>query len=276
MPKTANSIPPLLRWAGSKRKVLHRLRPFWSDKFARYIEPFAGSAVLFFDVQPLSALLGDINPHLINALRCVRDDPVGIYARLSPWRRSKCRFYRLRRQSAETLDPMGQAARFIYLNRFCFNGIYRTNARGEFNVPYAKSDTGRLPTLESLQKCSTALQRAEILRSDFESLVLEHAGLNDFVYMDPPYATQTRRIFREYEGNSFSVDDIPRLADLLRELERRKAFFLLSYAYCREALNAFSEWSICEFNVQRNVAGFSSSRRTAIEMLVSNLSPSLT
>ncbi len=268
-------IPPLLRWAGSKRKVLHRLRPFWSEKFGMYIEPFAGSAVLFFDVQPLSALLGDINPHLINALRCVRDDPATIYARLSPWRRSKRRFYRLRRQSAEILDPIDQAARFIYLNRFCFNGIYRTNARGQFNVPYAKSDTGHLPTLESLQMCSTALKRAVILHSDFESLVLEHAGLNDFVYMDPPYATETRRIFREYEGKSFSVDDIPRLAGLLRELDRRKAFFLLSYAYCREALDAFREWSICKFHVQRNVAGFSSSRRTAIEMLVSNLSPNL-
>lgn len=262
---------PFLRWAGSKRQVLHRIRAFWSPGFGRYIEPFAGSASLFFDLQPQAAILGDVNGELINTLQCVRNAPEVVHKQMEGWRRSKRRYYSLRKTEPATLPLAMRAARFIYLNRFCFNGIYRTNRAGKFNVPYARAKTGKLPTLEYLQRCAEVLKRAEIHQADFETLLVEKAEKNDFVYLDPPYATDHKRIFREYASQDFSTRDIPRLVALLDQIHTRGCLFVLSYAHCREALQAFSRWRVTSHYVQRNVSGFAKSRRRAKEVLVTNI-----
>lgn len=262
---------PFLRWAGSKRRVLGRIEQFWSPKFGTYIEPFAGSASLFFRLNPEKAVLSDLNASLIQTLRSVRDTHRQVFDHLSDWKRSKREYYLLRHMDPRNLPLPRRAARFIYLNRFCFNGIYRTNNAGMFNVPYAPERTGALPTLQQLRSCSQALRNVTLRCCDFDLAVRANAKKNDFVYLDPPYATLRRRIFREYTPGSFSITDLTRLRDLLCDLDGLGCRFVVSYAYCSEALKMFSKWHLTGHYVQRNVAGFRRCRRRAKELLITNI-----
>jgi DNA adenine methylase Dam len=144
MPKDAAA--PFLRWAGSKRKLLPHLAPYWGSSYTRYVEPFMGSASLFYAANPSAAILSDINHELVNAFVSVRDHPRAVHNRLIIIPKGKRSYKKLRKLDLASLDPLDRAARFIFLNRYCFNGIYRTNNNGTFNVPYAQAGTGNLPT----------------------------------------------------------------------------------------------------------------------------------
>src|SRR5258708_7755717 len=146
---------PFLRWAGSKRQLVKTLSSYWDDTFGRYVEPFAGSACLFFHVQPSRAILGDQNEELIATYKEIKCRPEYVAKRLRLLKKSKTTYYRIRKQSVRGLSSIEQAARFIYLNRCCFNGLYRTNLKGEFNVPYGGDGSGSIPSAETLKVCST-------------------------------------------------------------------------------------------------------------------------
>jgi DNA adenine methylase len=227
-----------------------------------------GSACLFFDLNPKRAILSDINCDLVQTFVQIRDHPRAVHNRLQEIPHGKRSYYRVRKQR-RFRDAPEQAARFVFLNRFCFNGIYRTNDSGEFNVPYAAAGTGDLPTFAELLECSHRLKSAEIQSSDFEA-VLDRTGDGDFVYLDPPYALDNRRIFRQYGPQTFGLNDLQRLSNELKAIHKRGVRFLLSYAYCPEALAAFQNWQIIKIYTQRNVAGFSEHRRKAAEILVFN------
>jgi DNA adenine methylase len=228
-----------------------------------------GSACLFFELQPKNALLTDINNDLIRTFLAVRDHPRAVANRLAKIPRGKRSYYSLRNQQLSKLDGIDAAARFIFLNRFCFNGLYRTNEAGRFNVPYASSGTGGLPTCDELCTIAKSLSCCTIKRSDFEK-ILEQTQSGDFVYLDPPYAVGNRRIFRQYGPSSFGLDDLQRLADCLTRMDKRGVKFLLSYAYCPEALETFKHWPQRKIFIQRNIAGFATDRRRAAEFLISN------
>jgi len=136
------SAKPFLRWAGSKRKLLPQLLEFTPKDYGRYVEPFAGSACLFFHLKPRKALLGDINHDLIRTYLEVKYRVKEVVAELEKLNCSKENYYRIRAWQSERLSGPRQAARFIYLNRFCFNGLYRTNKTGQFNVPYGAERAG--------------------------------------------------------------------------------------------------------------------------------------
>lgn len=258
-----------LRWAGSKKRLIPKLSAYWDEGFIRYVEPFAGSAALFFAIRPSRAILSDINSDLVDTLCSVRDQPRAVHNRLSRLPLGKEAYYRIRQEDTSQLSTLDQAARFIYLNRFCFNGLYRTNMSGKFNVPYAASKTGRLPTLSELYMSAKVLSCAQIISRDFEK-TLKDVQPGDFVYMDPPYAVRNRRIFRQYGPDSFGTEDLARLASALPHIDRCGATFLVSYAMCKEALDAFDGWHVRRAQTQRSIAGFSRHRRKAVEILVSN------
>ena len=165
-------------------------------------------------------------------------------------------------------DPLC-AAKFIFLNRFCFNGLYRTNSDGKFNVPYSPSKTGHLPTLEELQQVSVALKSATIQCCDFTEL-LKNVRKGDFVYLDPPFAVGNRRVFRQYGPSTFGTHDLERLAEHLQMINRRGATFVVSYAYCSESVNLFRRWHVHRAIIQRNISGFARHRRSAAEIIVTN------
>ena len=259
-----------LRWAGSKRKQLHRLRPFWSDQFERYVEPFAGSACLFFDLQPKSALLGDQNSELIEMYRVVRRKPNEVFDRLQRIPRNRPVYEKRRAEDPASLSAVDRAARFIYLNRNCFNGIYRTNSRGQFNVPFSNDRVGEFVSRNVFSKCASVLRKATLESADF-GITLRSVRRGDFVYLDPPYAVQSRRIFREYGSKLFSVADLVRLAAILRRIDSRGAAFVLSYADCREIRDIAKDWNCTRTLVRRHVAGFSGSRKPSVELIITNI-----
>jgi DNA adenine methylase len=264
------SASPFLRWAGSKRRLLHKLVPYWTEQCARYVEPFAGSAALFYALRPKTAVLSDSNGELVRALNTVREKPNEVYDALGTLPRGSESFYSIRKLSPSDLGDVDRAARFIFLNRFCFNGLYRTNARGEFNVPFARSGTGDFPPKDAFLRSASLLRSADIREGDFEKILMEVVQRDDFVYLDPPYAVGNRRIFRQYGPHSFGLEDLERLQRILVEIDARGARFVLSYAWCAEATATFSGWTHRRVYTQRNIAGFCQHRRKAAELIVSN------
>ena len=260
---------PFLRWAGSKRQLVGCLAEYWPGGDAKYIEPFAGSAHLFFEIQPRSAVLGDINSALMEVYEVVRDWPLALHDAFSSWANEKRQYYRIRAMDPDTLDKTVRAARLVYLNRFCFNGLYRTNGDGRFNVPYGGGRSGQLPSIVGLEEASAVLRRAKLIPGDFAT-VLQEAGPGDFVYLDPPFLVQSRRVFREYDPASFGPADLDRLRAALGDLDRLGATFLLSYADCAEGDLLAEGFQRSCVVTRRHIAGVTNSRGIANEILITN------
>lgn len=257
-----------LRWAGSKRKLTPRLRKFWTADYSRYVEPFAGSACLFFSVAPEQAILGDNNTELINVYRILRDAPERMYRRLIKIPRERDTYYRWRAKDPDLLDLETRALRFVYLNHNCFNGIYRTNVAGQFNVPFGSKLATYLSRDEFLG-CSEALAKVKFVAADFQE-TLAYVSRGDFVYLDPPYAVTSRRLFRQYGKKPFDTDDVERLAKELRRIHKIGAHFVVSYADCRQARALAEDWYSQKVLVRRHIAGFTDHRAHSYEWIISN------
>jgi DNA adenine methylase len=265
---TASAVP-FLRWAGSKRRLVPILRTYWKPYHNRYLEPFAGSACLFFSLNPRRAILGDLNGELMSTYLEVKYRLDAVVKRLSRMTRSQREYTKLRSQNPKVLAPSARAARFIYLNRCCFNGLYRTNLNGEFNVPYGGEKSGSMPSPELLSRCSKQLRKARLVAADFEQ-VLHHARKGDFVYIDPPFAVRARRVFNEYHPDTFHGPDIKRLRGWLEKLDKRGISFLVSYAESAEARILGKGFLCRRVSVRRNIGGFATSRSNSYEVLISN------
>jgi DNA adenine methylase len=262
---------PFLRWAGSKRRLLPVLQTFWTKKHKRYIEPFAGSACLFFALRPPKAILGDLNPELIATYIEVKYRIAAVLKELKRLKPSdKSEYKRLRAIDISTMTPAARAARFVYLNRYCFNGIYRTNLLGQFNVPFSGVRCGSVPSDDLFEKCSSRLRTVRLMKGDFEK-VLQHAQKGDLVYMDPPFAVRARRVFREYDPSTFTHDDIFRLRSWMERLNSGGINFVVSYAESDEADILRRNFSYETVSVRRNIAGFTGSRILTNELLISNI-----
>jgi DNA adenine methylase len=260
-----------LRWAGSKRQVLTSLGEYWSASGCdRYVEPFAGSAALFFSLEPTASLLSDINPLVALALSTVRDTPGEVHKALSVWASDGSDYYSVRGLDSEHLPSHVRVARLIYLMRFCYGGIYRVNRSGVFNVPAGGARTGRLPTVAELTSASIALSDADIRCGDFEKVLLAEARSGDFVYLDPPYALKGRRS-GQYGADVFEYVDADRLARLLVDLDKRGCSFVLSYADAPDIRERFERWHRRSHTVQRLVARKSEDRKRASELLLTNI-----
>ena len=238
-------------------------------QFVRYVEPFAGSACVFFELQPKVSVLADINAELIDAYLTIRDNPQEIHQILSVFPRGKDGYIAVRSMPVENTDSFFRAARFIYLNRFCFNGLYRTNKAGAFNVPYGGDRSGELPTLSLLRQLAQCLQNVVFIRGDFtQTLHITKPG--DFVYMDPPYKVESRRVFKEYSAMAFSREDVVALRSSMVTLDSRGIKFLVSYAVSAEADILSQGFNRQELRVRRNIAGFASARRDSREVFIYN------
>jgi DNA adenine methylase len=268
--KDPSYVAPFLRWAGSKRAVLPELRRLMPTKFKRYIEPFAGSACLFFSTHPKMAVLSDLNDELIDTYRAIKSAPSEVGHALNALPFGRDAYYQIRNEPLCGLSPVQKAAKFIYLNRFCFNGLYRTNASGEFNVPFGAPRNSTVPSISHLELCSKALQSASLMAGDFESIVSENIAEGDFIYLDPPFFQTEGRVFRQYNAKPFMKSDLERLGNLLHHIHSVGATFVLSYANNAEAEAIFSGWHSKTILLQRNISGFAKARGKAKEIFVSN------
>jgi DNA adenine methylase len=257
----------LLRWAGSKRQLLPRLAQFWKASDTRYVEPFAGSACLFFHLHPKDAVLGDLNSELMATYRTLRSAPDAVADCLVEMPSADSEFYYSLRKKTTSTNAAERAARFIYLNRYCFNGLYRTDLDGQFNVPFGGDRTGALPTRKQLRGAAYRLRGQILVSGDFGRTLLNVRD-GDFVYLDPPYWVENRRVFREYSSRGFAEREVKRLKRWLTRLKERKVAFVLSYAQSAQAKVLAKGLCVERVSVRRNIAGFTNSRRRASEMLI--------
>jgi DNA adenine methylase len=220
---------PFLKWPGGKRWLVSRFRNIFPQSYRRYVEPFLGGGAVFFHLAPTRAVLSDINPELINAYQMVREHPEALEQRLARLhgRHSEAQYYRIRAEApSEKLD---RAVRFIYLNRSCFNGIYRVNLKGEFNVPMGNKQEIAFET-GFLARLAEQLTRSSLRRSDFEKTI-DAAGEGDFVYIDPPYTMKhNNNNFIKYNASLFSWRDQIRLANAAMRASDRGAMIMISNA----------------------------------------------
>lgn len=205
---------PFLKWAGGKGQLLSELKQYIPDNFGKYIEPFLGGGALFFALRPKSAILSDSNPELINCYRILRDHVNDLIDALKQFKNSSEEFYRIRSQKIDQLNELERAARFIYLNKTCFNGLYRVNKKGEFNVPYGKYTNPVICDEIRLRSSHKALQNAELICNDYKAVLRRHADKGDFLFLDPPYYPLGGHAdFQRYTKDSFYEEDHIELRD---------------------------------------------------------------
>jgi DNA adenine methylase len=228
LPLHRKTAAPFLKWAGSKRWLLPTIQALAPTNFNSYYEPFLGSGATYFAVSPgHPAYLSDTIPALINCFAEVLADHKRVSNFYTNWLTDAESYYRLR--STVFDDKSAAAAQFIYLNKLCFNGLYRENQAGAFNVPYGRPKTSNIVDPNMLSLASRALASNASLRvCDFE-IALQDCQENDFVYLDPPYVNSTKsNAFAEYNANTFDWADQKRLAAIFYALESRGVHVLLS------------------------------------------------
>lgn len=258
----------LLRWAGSKRAILPALIAGLPERYERYVEPFAGSACLFFAAQPRRAVLGDANQQLVGFYRTLRHRPSAVADAVAALPRDPEAYYEIRGLDPAALSATDRAARFLYLNRMAFNGVYRTNRKGRFNVPLG-TRVGAFPTAEKIEAAARALRTATLVSADFE-VTIAHVGPGDFVYLDPPYSRSPDGNYGVYGYGSFDGRDLERLIEVVLEIDRRGARFLLSYTDTPQLTAALRHFRVEHVAVTTQVGGPRSRRSTREEILVSN------
>jgi DNA adenine methylase len=232
--ESSGQVEPFLRWAGGKRSLVKHLQKFLpSDPLDRvYFEPFLGAGSLFFAMRPKIAVLSDSNKCLIDCYIYVRDCPevIANYLRKHGIRSSEKYYYEVREKYNCSARSAAQAARFIYLNKTCFNGIFRVNLKGKFNVPYGRKEPPFLPDRKWLRLSSSALKNALIKSATFEE-ILATANNDDFIYLDPPYPPLNNTSnFTLYTKDRFNIADQKRLAETVYELNARGCLFMMSNA----------------------------------------------
>lgn len=258
---------PFLRWAGSKRLLLSQIISVLPNEFNRYYEPFLGSGSLFFLLRPKQAVLADKCTALIECYTAVRDNVAAVLGYLSPLTPDPELYYAIRANPAS--GRFKQAAEFIYLNKTCWNGLYRVNSSGLFNVPYGRPKTDTIIDPLNLRECADTL-RAEVSlrRGDFSAMTLESAERGDLVYLDPPYVTgHTNNGFRDYNETLFSWSDQERLADLAHSLASRRVKVLVSNANHRSVAKLYSGFKGRVLTRKSTLAGDMSKRGTATEAI---------
>lgn len=213
---------PFLKWAGGKSRLIPQYIRYLPKGYQTYYEPFLGGGALFFHLQPIKARLTDINAELITTYRCVRDHVEELICLLQEHKTQHNRDYYYYIRANPSNNDLEQAARFIYLNKTCYNGLYRVNSQGKFNVPLGRYKNPNICPEGLLRAASVALATSEIKQADFTDILNYATGSDDFVFCDPPYhPISNTSYFTGYSQNSFSEKDQERLRNTCAELASR-------------------------------------------------------
>lgn len=266
-PETVEVSLPFLKWAGGKRWFADRCMHLIPEEFERYIEPFLGSGAMFFALRPERAILSDLNDDLINCYRAVRDAPLAISEMLAAHHanHSEDHYYRTRANKPD--EPVMRAAWFLYLNRTCWNGLYRVNQKNEFNVPIG-TKTAVVLDSDDFAASSKILRSAELKNRDFEE-TLAIAGAGDFVFVDPPYTVKHNlNGFVKYNDKIFSWADQVRLRDAVVEAAARGASVLVTNANHASIREIYHGVGCLEVVRRASVLAASSKHRVQTDELV--------
>jgi DNA adenine methylase len=270
-----NRIEPFLRWAGGKQSTIKHLLNFLPKNILDldYIEPFLGAGSLFFSLQPQKAILSDFNNHLIDCFIYVRDyhELVASYLLEHKINNSLEYYYKIRNDYNSSEPSAEQAARFIYLNKACFNGIFRVNQKGKFNVPYGKKDPPFLPDLEWLRLASNSLKKAIIKCNDFDK-ILNNVTLGNFIYFDPPYPPLNHTSnFTHYTKDKFNLKDQYRLSETFHYLNNRGCLVMMSNADIPLIRKLYKDYNLHSLPVRRYIT-CKSVKHQVSELIIRNYS----
>ena len=253
---------PILKWAGGKTQLLDELNARSPKKFNRYIEPFIGGGAFFFDLNPPSSVIADLNPELVNLYTCVRDECQAVVENLKLFKNNENFFYKIRALNFDNLEPSYAAARTIYLNRTCFNGLYRVNRKGQFNVPFGNYKNPAICQPDALAAASRALAGTMIELGDYKAVLKKHARAGDFVFLDPPYLPITDYAdFKRYTKEQFYEEDHRELADEVRRLQKLGCHVVLTNSNHPLVHELYDGFDIEIVSTRRNISSRSSTRK---------------
>lgn len=271
-----HSAAPFLKWAGGKTQLLRQFESFFPKTMSRYIEPFVGSAAVFFFVQkryrPARMILADNNDELINAYSAVRDDAEKLIELLKEHRELHCKeyYYEIRAMRPGKLTPTQRAARLIYLNKTCYNGLYRVNARGEFNVPMGSYKDPKIFDPVNMRLVNRCLQHVELVCRTFDEF-LDLAESGDFFYFDPPYhPLSATSSFTSYTPGSFTVEDQQRLSHVYRKLDQKRCLLMLSNSDTEFIRSLYKGFKMETVQARRAINSNGRRRSSISELLVMN------
>jgi len=276
----AEKPKPFVKWVGGKRQLLAQFRSMnlyppekFDIKTGRYFEPFVGGGAVFFDLLPETAYLSDLNNELVVTYNVIKNDVENLIKSLKKHKLDKEYFLKIRAQNPEKLSDLNTASRFIYLNRTCFNGMYRVNSKGGFNVPFGKYTNPLICDEVNLRKASKALKNVEIKKQDYKE-VLKKAKKGDFIYFDPPYYPVSKTAsFTSYTSESFLDKEQIELRDTFVELHKRGCFVMLSNSDTSFINKIYSEpkgLRITKVQAGRAINSNASKRGKITEVLVTN------
>lgn len=265
-------VRPVLKWAGGKSRSLREILAALPERMGTYYEPFIGGAAVFFALATerrfKRAVLSDRNAALIDVYAGLQKDPEGIIRILKTYRYDHDEYYRIRALDPDALDPAERAARTIFLNKTGYNGLYRVNSRGQFNVPFGRYKNPNICDEENLRRASEALAKVRILVADFEK-ASDPAKAGDAVYFDPPYDPVSKTSnFTAYHKDEFGQAEHERLKDAFARLAGRGVSVVLSNSHTAFTWRLFSDWSRRKIDVSRPINSKASQRGTVQELLV--------
>ncbi|MBF0344286.1 MAG: DNA adenine methylase [Nitrospirae bacterium] len=266
---------PFVKWAGGKRQLLNVLAVNVPEKYDTYIEPFVGGGALMFELLPKQAIISDINAELINAYLVIRNNVDKLIRSLARKNNKEVFFYKERAKDTSLMDKVQRASRFIYLNKTCYNGLYRENSRGEFNVPFGDYQNPAILDRENLLNISAYLNSSDvrIYHQDYKQTVLL-AKSNDFVYLDPPYHPLTATSsFTKYSKGDFSDNDQIELSEVFTALNEKGCHVMLSNSNTEFIKDLYRGYNIQEIEANRAINCKGDKRgRGLFEVLIKNWS----
>ena len=263
-------IEPFLKWPGGKRWIAKKYKEYFPKEYNMYIEPFLGSGAVFFSLQPKEAIISDINKELINLYVIMRDNPKELKGQLvyHQERHTKEHYYKIR--DVILTDNLKCAGRLLYLNRACYNGMYRVNKQGKFNVPIGTKNNFTYD-IDQFDQYANCLKHATLICGDFYEII-NKAKKNDFIFADPPYATSGKANFTKYNDELFVWQDQLRLHEALVNAKARGAKIVLTNVYCKEIIEMYKNDGFYVHILQRssNIAGQADKRGKVKELMITS------
>lgn len=270
---------PFVKWAGGKRSIIDKLINLVPEDFNTYYEPFVGGGAMLYELQPKKAVINDYNTELMNVYECIKDENkfANMCSELNKHeaKHSEDYYYEIRdldrdKKKFNKLADYKRAARTIYLNKACFNGLYRVNSKNEFNVPSGKKNkvnTYDGPNLGIIH-CLLNFNDIKLLSTDFEEAV-KNAKKGDFIYFDPPYDSDTST-FNSYTENGFGKEEQKRLAEVFKDLDKRGCYVMLSNYNTKLIKELYKDFNFNYVEAQRNIGASSKNRGKVEEVIITN------
>lgn len=263
---------PFLKWAGGKTQLLKNIRELYPSNIETYYEPFIGGGAVFFDLAPKKYLLSDSNPELINAYKIVATKPKELTQELSKMLNTPEFFYQIRSLRYEDMNKLLAAARTIYLNRTCFNGLYRVNKSGHFNVPFGKYRNPDFVQQEKIYSCSKLLKSHSLKCMDFRKLSGITFQKNDFVFLDPPYVPlEGYSDFKRYTKEQFHEDSQRDLANIFKKLSKKNVSIILTNSNTPLVNELYDGFDKIIVDSKRNISSKSSTRKGQDVIIYANV-----